>query len=416
MEDSLLIIGNTDLTQLVTADEDEKIMLSKASNLIHLEFPEHALLELWNASVHNLRRRIEMYSIDIFTSTLSTLQGRKSYKKDGDTLSERWEGVDDINLIEGATQIGVLNKKAGKALETINWMRNHASPAHDNVESVSAEDVVGLAIILNVNLFNTPLPDPAHSSVSLIEPIKSDALIESQIELFRDQIEHFSSKDIRTIFGYAVDVITSGVQPAYDNIIKLFNTIWDKSPEELRTNMGLRVHNFMFSPSDDTSPDNSARERLYDALLNVSGVRYIPDSARAAIYRGLARRLAEAKDSSYGWAQENVASRALAQVGVHVPSTAFEDVYQEILSVWCGNYWGRSNACYILRDFIFELPTKQQVVVAKLFQQNERVRSELSQSRPKKCALELLEEIKSGLTNISQIAEIEKVVEDVQKI
>ena len=113
-----------------TADEYEMAMISKANSLMKVGFPEHSLLELWNASIHNLRRRVEMYSIDIFLSTISSLNGRKTYKKDGDTLSERWAGVDDLILIEGATQIGVLNKKAGQSLSMIDWMRNHASPSH----------------------------------------------------------------------------------------------------------------------------------------------------------------------------------------------------------------------------------------------------------------------------------------------
>ena len=107
-------------------------MLDKASKLINLGFPEHSLLEIWNSGIHNLRRRVEAYSIDMFLSSISSMSGRKIYKKDGDTLSERWAGVDDENLIKGARQLGVLNKKAEKALEMIEWMRNHASPSHDS--------------------------------------------------------------------------------------------------------------------------------------------------------------------------------------------------------------------------------------------------------------------------------------------
>lgn len=412
----MIVLGDNELETFVTADATEKIMLSKAGDLIKLQYPEHSLLELWNASIHNLRRRVEMYSIDIFLSTIASMSGRKNLKKDGDTLSERWSGIDDALLIEGAIQIGVLNKKAGKALEMINWMRNHASPAHDSDDSVTNEDVIGLAVILKSNLFELPIPDPAHSPVSLLEPIKSGVLTEHQVALFSEQIECFSNRDIRTIFGYAVDVICAGEQPAYNNIVLLFGKIWTKSTEELRTNMGLRLHNYMFDPAKDKSDDNNATERLYDSLLTVGGIKYIPDSTRATIYRKLAKNLERAKNTSYGWALENSASKALAQVGVHVPSIAFEDVYQEILSVWCGNYWGRSDSHQILYDFIFTLSPKQQVVVAKLFQTNERVRNELYQVRPKKFALGLLEQIKEGLSNDSQISEIDVVIQDVKGI
>lgn len=416
MDDSLTVLATDNLQTFVTADSTEQIMLKKASDLINLDYPEHSLLELWNASVHNLRRRIEMYSVDIFISTLSSLEGRKTFKKDGDTLSERWAGIDDAILIKGAIQIGVLDKKAGKALEMINWMRNHASPAHDSDNSVTKDDILGLVIILKHNLFDFPLPDPAHSPVALLTQIRNGALTENQIELFKEQIENFSNRDMKTIFGYAVNVICEGTQPEYDNIIKLFETIWKHTTEDLRQDMGMKMHSFMFDPSTDKSTDGCASERLYDALLNVSGVKYIPEGTRATIYRKLAKDLAFAKNCSYGWEQENAASRALLQVGIDVPSIAFEDVYQEILSVWCGNYWGRSNAHIILRPFIFNVQPKRQVTIARLFRENNRVRDELYQPRPKQNALDLLNEIKNGLTNDSQIAEMERIILDIQKI
>lgn len=141
-------IGKNELLNYKTIDDDELIMMQKAGKLLELEFPEHSLLEIWNSSIYNLRRRVEAYSIDMFLSNISNVVGRKNYKKEGDSLSERWSGVDDAVLISGASQLGVINKKAGKALEMIEWMRNQASPSHDSDESVSSEDVMGLVVII----------------------------------------------------------------------------------------------------------------------------------------------------------------------------------------------------------------------------------------------------------------------------
>lgn len=369
MDNTITVLDANYLSTYLTADEKEQIMIEKAANLLTADFPDHALLEIWNASVHNLRRRIELYSIDIFLSTVQSLSGRKKYKNEGDTLSERWGDVDDAVLLEGAEQIGVLNKKAAKALEMVNWMRNHASPAHDNEDSVSREDVLGLVAIIKSNLFDHPLPDPVHSPITLLNQIKNEVLTSDQIDLFKDQIDNFSNKDIRTIFGFATDAICSGEQPKYDNVIELFESIWIKSTEELKTNMGLRIHNYMIDPTKDTSSDSQASDRLYVAILSVDGIKYIPDQTRAVIYRRLARKLASAKDTSYGWSLENSASRALKQVGIHIPSIAFEEVYQEILSVWCGNYWGRSEAYNILREFIFGIDAKKRLKLQNFFYQ-----------------------------------------------
>lgn len=416
MSYDVVMLANNEISTFATADENEFIMLKKAAELIGLEYPEHALLEVWNSSIHNLRRRIEAFSIDIFLSSISSLSGRKTYKKDGDSLSERWAGIDDEVLINGAVQAGVLNKKAGKALEMINWMRNHASPAHDSDECVTKEDVFGLVAILKVNLFDCQLPDPAHSPVTLIEPIKLNSLTADQIELFKEQINAFSNKDIRTIFGYAVDVICSGKNPEYSNVLELFQTIWDKATDEQKSDMGMKIYKFNFDPSLDKSLDSGASERLYDILLKVQGIKFIPEITRAAIFRKLAKNLARAKDTAYGWALENSASLGLKQVGIGVPSSAFTEVYQEILCVWCGNYWGRSEAYSILNEFIFSVSAKQKVSIAKLFMNNERVRSELHQVKPNYYALSLLSDIKKDLTNESQKSEIDVIMDNIRRM
>ena len=66
MDNAITVLDANYLSTYVTADEKEQIMIEKAANLLTADFPDHALLEIWNASVHNLRRRIELYSIDIF--------------------------------------------------------------------------------------------------------------------------------------------------------------------------------------------------------------------------------------------------------------------------------------------------------------------------------------------------------------
>lgn len=114
-------------------------------------YPDHPLLEIWNVSIHNLRR-IEIYSIDMFISTISKLGWRNKYDREGDTIQERGSGVDDDNLLKGSVQLGLLNIKAGRALEMIKRRRNHAAPSHDADESVTAEDVIRLVLIIKKNI------------------------------------------------------------------------------------------------------------------------------------------------------------------------------------------------------------------------------------------------------------------------
>lgn len=389
--------------------DTELEFLSQARKLLDAGFPDHSLLDIWNAAVHNLRRRVETYGIDLFISAVKDEAGRKKYDKDGETLNERWSGVDELTLINGATKLGVLNKKAGKSLEMINWMRNHASPAHASDSKVETEDVFALALILQKNLFESEMPDPGHSPSGLFDPIKASELTEENLHLLKDQIRAFKQADIRITFGFLMDMICKGEAPSHSNASKLFPEAWEKANEDLKKSAGQRYHSYMLEPDSDTSDDKGAKIRVLEILVQVGGVKFIPDAARASLYRHAVKQLAKAKDTAYGWGDEEKAAKALAQFGPHVPSIAFEDVYQEILAVWAGNYWGRSAAYVTLKPFIDDLNSNQLMALARMFKENERTNSELFQSKPKAKAKALLDDIKAKLTIQASIDEIDEI-------
>jgi hypothetical protein len=394
----------------------EIAFLSQARKLLDADFPDHSLLDIWNAAVHNLRRRVEAYGLDLFLSAIKDDSGRKKYDKDGETINDRWSGVDDMTLINGATKLGVLHKKAGKSLEMINWMRNHASPAHASDSKVEAEDVFALALMLQKNLFEAEMPDPGHSPSGLFEPIKKSELSSENIDLLKDQIRAFKQSDIRITFGFLLDLITKGESPAHNNASNLFEEVWDKSNDDLRKSAGQRYHSYLLEPDSDTSEDGGAKIRVLETLVKVDGIKFIPDAARASLYRHAVKKLATAKDTTYGWVDEEKAAKALAQFGPHVPSIAFEDVYQEILPVWIGNYWGRSSAHLTLQPFIDVLNSNQLMSLSRLFLENERAGAELVVSKPKEKAKELLEIIKGKLTIQASIDEVDDIIAKIKKI
>tara|TARA_R110001583_G_scaffold15059_2_gene62433 strand:+ start:2739 stop:3992 length:1254 start_codon:yes stop_codon:yes gene_type:complete len=390
--------------------------LSQARKLLDAGFPDHSLLDIWNAAVHNLRRRVEAYGLDLFTSAIKDEAGRKKYDKDGETINERWSGVDDMTLINGATKLGVLHKKAGKSLEMINWMRNHASPAHPSDSKVEAEDVFALALMLQKNLFEAEMPDPGHSPSGLFEPVKKSELSAENIELLKDQIRAFKQGDIRITFGFLLDLITKGENPSHNNASNLFTEVWEKSNDDLKKTAGQRYHSYLLEPESDTSEDSGAKLRILETLVKVDGIKFIPDAARASLYRHAIKQLVNAKNTSYGWVDEEKAATALAQFGPHIPSIAFEDVYQEIVTVWVGNYWGRSSAFLTLQPFIDILNSNQLIALARLFIENDRANSELISSKPKQKAKELLESIKAKLTIQASIDEVDGIIFKVNKM
>jgi len=228
------LLTEKSLQSFANLSKKEYALLTQAASLFKDEYFDHALLDVCNAAVSNLRRRIEAYSTELFLSVVKEESGRKKYDNDGETLSERWAGVDDLVLITGCSQLGVLNKKAGKALEMINWMRNHASPAHDSDQKVEREDVIALILLLEKNLFGSPLPDAAHSVAGIFEPVRKKALADTAADLLRAEIQGLRPADIRTAFGFMLDVIVAGKEPAYTNADLLFPEVWKLANQDLR--------------------------------------------------------------------------------------------------------------------------------------------------------------------------------------
>ncbi len=395
-------------------DEREASYIEEAKQLFSINMHSYALVAIWNAAVCNLRRKVEAYGVDLWQSVVKSEAGRKKYDSNADSLAGRWSDVDDYVLIEGANRLGLLDAKAAKSLEMINWMRNHASSAHDSDCRVGADDVIGLVLLIQNNLFAQKVPDPGHSIGSLFNPIKNQSLGSEEINSLKDQINSLDNKDIRTTFGFLVDMIVKGEEPSFTNAKELFPVIWERSSEDLKKQLGIKYHTYMLDPDSDESSDKNAKTRLIDLIVKYNAVKYIPEGTRARLFRRAAEKLAEAKDSMYGWGKEETASKNLLQLGTCVPSVAFEVVYQEILAVWCGNFWGCSGASTILQPFIDCLSTDQVITLAKLFRTNRRVREELHQARPNKVALGLLEKLKEKLTfetQKGQITEFQKVVE-----
>lgn len=392
----------------------ELSLLAEARKLYDGGFHPYALLAMWNAAVHNLRRRVEAYGTDLWLSVVKDESGRKKYDKDGETIAERWSGVDDLVLIAGASRLGLVDKKGGKALEMINWNRNHASPAHDSDNAVTDVDVMALAMLLQVNLFDKAMPDPGHSIAGLFEPVKTIALNAIQVQTLTDQINALTVSDLRNAFGFLMDMLAAGLPPATQNAAVLLPVAWERASEDLRKAAGLRYQNVVIDPASDTSPDKGTQARLIDFLTKVKGVNYIPDAARARLYRHAASLLAQAKNTSYGWGAEETAARTLAQFGPWVPSIAFDEVYQEIVAVYCGNFWGSSGAGAILDEFITSLNTDQVRRLIQIITTNDRAKAELFSTKPKLMAVHLLGVLKAKLTINAHLVEADQAIAAVQ--
>jgi hypothetical protein len=406
----LISIGKLVLDNEFDIDEDEKAMLRKASDIFVSGYPDHSLLELWNATVNNLRRRVERMSVDYF---LSSSDSQVKYHKEGIDLCERWKDVKDYELIEGCYKVGIVTKKGFNILRTILQMRNDFSAAHNSDETITHADLIAFVELLSGNVFNQKFPEPVLDYQTLLKAISSPAFSDKMINNLNSSIKSYNGKMIHSVFGLAKSKISLGEEPSCSNVCHLFPTIWERANESDKTGFVKTFSDY----SSGILEDKGSSERLYNALLLVGGVKYLPERDRVAIFKRLSDNLLQAKNSYYGWELEEQVAKGIAQVGYEaVPSQCFSSLYSEIIAVWCGNGWGRSDSCVILHDFVFKLPEKKMVEAALLLKTSKEANAELYLPKPRRNALELLDEISSSLSNESQKAQILSVKMFVEKM
>ena len=398
-------------------DSDEYNSYVKASKLLEAGFPDHSLNELWNLAVHNLRRRIESFSVDLFLNAAQDRNpGKKiNYKQEGFSISERWCGIEDSILIDAAFDIDLINGKTRKVLESINWMRNHASAAHENSEEIKVEDVVAFASLIKANLLELPNPNKINSPTQLMDDIKKESCSKEKLSLIANDVLKLPSKSFNMFVGFLINMICSGDETSYLNSFYLFPIIWKKVPESKRQEIGNKFQSLVYENVGKSSVNKIPQERLFELLLSLDAFDYVPEVIRTLIFNKYADNLAKAKNSTYGWSNEEAAAKALRQLGTNVPDDSFNKVYPEILAVYCGNRWGRSNAYLLLNDFIFTKGSKSMIKIAKLFVTNNRANGEMYIPKPKAHAIELLNEMKKQLTIIAQQNEIDAIINEIKE-
>ncbi len=166
----------------------------------------------------------------------------------------------------------------------INWMRNHATPAHDTNNTVNKNDVIAMALMLQENLFMLPLPEPGHSIKAIIDPIRKDFLTEYALDQIGKQIETSTNTEIRVIFGFMLDLILAGDEPAWGNVNVLFSVVWEKASDTLRSVAGNKYNSLcLVSAEVLDNRTKEAKQRLLEMLIKVKGVKYIPDATRAKL-------------------------------------------------------------------------------------------------------------------------------------
>jgi hypothetical protein len=219
-------------------DRDKATYLSKFTVAVSVGLFDGALNFLWDETIKALRRLVVNFDLQYFLNVAQTINSKYKNLNSIDDL----EAIGDHDLLEICRRIGLVSDINYKRLENVNYLRNHASAAHPNDNSVSGIEMLSL---LETCLKYAIVAKPDHSVIKirqLFENIRTKEIPAEDFTLIgedllkqpQERIDNF----LLSIFGIYIDPRTD----AYirKNIDRLTPHIWDEVTEETKFTIGSK--------------------------------------------------------------------------------------------------------------------------------------------------------------------------------
>lgn len=268
----------------------KSIYLSKFTVAVSVGLFDGALTFLWDETIKALRRLIADFDLQYFLNVAQTINSKY---KNLNTI-EDLEAIGDHDLLEICRRIGLVSDINYKRLENVNYLRNHASSAHPNDNSVSGIEMLGL---LESCLKYAIVAKPDHSVIKikqLFENIRTKVIPVEDFPIIgadlckqpQERIDDF----ILSIFGVYTDPRTEA--SVRKNIDRLTPHIWTSVTEDNKYTIGSKFGVYR------KNGDVDRKDAVQKFLETVNGQQYKDEDSLAA---ELLEKLQNLKTVHFEW-------------------------------------------------------------------------------------------------------------------
>lgn len=249
-----------------------------------------ALNCLWNETVLSLRKIVDKFDLQYFFQMAEKMNAR--YKNLSTT--EDLEIITEHDLLEICRSTGLINNMIYTKLEYINYMRNHASVAHPNTNTMTGYELLSMLEVCINNIINANLDEATISLSRLLYNIRN-------VDIPDDDIVHIGNEFARlsqlradnllwSFFGMYTDV--KSVANTISNISKLAPFVWEVSSETMKHEVGAKFGFFRKNGEVDK------KDRAEQFLTVVKGLAYKDEDSLAM---ELIQKLGILKSTHFGW-------------------------------------------------------------------------------------------------------------------
>ncbi|MEE2570766.1 hypothetical protein V1638_15380 [Pseudarthrobacter sp. J64] len=361
----VVVLNNltTSLEALPTEDRGGSLYVSKMVAAAAAGLFDASLNYLWDETIGELRARVSGYDLRYFFDVAVPAPERRKHLSSADDLPQ----VADVDLLRAARDMGLISEVGHNQLDSVRYMRNHASAAHPNQNSITGLQLVTWLETCIRQVITLPLDNVTAETGQLLRNIKERRLTEAETAataIFFENLPQDRADSLAAgLFGLYTDPVST--PDTKDNVRVLWPKLWPVVSEEVRFGFGTRIARFLANA--DHSQAASSRE-LFDL---VDGSAFLPEPVRAAELDTAIDALLSAHHSWDNFATEPAPARQLAALAGErgeIPRGLSQKYVKAVVEVFLSNGNGITWAADpIYRGLIEKFDSRQAGLALRAF-------------------------------------------------
>lgn len=261
------------LSIIPSAERSKSNYLSRFTIAIAAGLFDGALNYLWDETVKALRQQVISFDIQYFYSIAEKI----NYRYKNLSKPEDIDQVSEHDLLDGCRRIGLISDVNYQRLFHVHYMRNHASAAHPNENSIDGYEMLSWLTVCIKHVI-TAEPDLSLISIKqLLQNIRSEEIPATDFKIITQDLEKQPQERIDdflwAIFGIFVD--EKSPQNALTNIQGLAPGVWSAASEDRKYDIGAKFGIFR---KNGEVPKKDACQKF---LENVGGISYKDEDSLA---------------------------------------------------------------------------------------------------------------------------------------
>ncbi len=294
------------LSTLSAESKRDARYLSKFVGATSIGLFDAALNYVWNEVVLNLRKKAEIYGVDMFFDAAVGGKNRESYK-DADDLG----GLKDSILLNTCRKLELISDIVYRKLDNILTMRNEVAASHPNVESIGGFELLGWLQTCVKDVLQDRPSDSAIKIRALVDNLKSktDVIDETTLGRVKAELKFLSLSHVHnllvTIFG--IFVTPASEQVLRKNISEIAPFVWECATDQVKYKIGAQIDGYR------TNLHQDKLEKGVEFLEIVGGLMYESLPARIIALENLADQLEEIHESRDNFHHEPAVMREILQ-------------------------------------------------------------------------------------------------------